>query len=137
MNEDGLSAISAFYANPLISLSLSITLENRGYSLVDSVTTADNLMRKHAEKLRGYDLYAMDVDLGHPESYDFTAAHALYEFISPGVTSGRVKFYPASDDPRIVAAAKKEGLPAITKRELEDLIFAMPLVKKLNLHNQS
>ena len=39
-------------------------------------------------------------------------------------------FYPASVDPRIVAAAQKEGLPAITKQELEDLIFAMPRVLK-------
>ena len=130
MSEEGLSAIFAFHANRARVLSLSITLENRGYYLIDSVTTADDLMRKYAQSLRGYDFYAMDVNLGYSSDYNFTAAHVLYALISPLVTTGVVKFYPASVDPRIVAAAQKEGLPAILKQELDDLIFAMPLVRR-------
>ncbi len=130
MSEEGLSAIFAFHANQAMVLSLSASLEDRGYSLIDSVTTADDLMRKYAQSLRGYDLYAMDVNFRHQGGYGFTVAHALYALISPLVTTGVVKFYPASVDPRIVAAAQKEGLPAILKQELDDLIFAMPLVRR-------
>ncbi len=128
MVEEGKSAIFAFHANEGMVIAFKDALSRRGYSSCDSVTTAVELMERHTARLQPYDLYVMDVNLGYPGSYTFTAALTLYESIHPSVQAGNVLFYSASVDPRIVDAAKKEGLPAITKNELSDIIWGMPRI---------
>ncbi len=132
MTEEGLSALLAFHAPHGESAmeQYSRMLSRRGYTTIDCVGTAAELMERHAARPGGYDLYAMDVNLGNPNGSDFTAARDIYELISPVVESGLVKFYPASSSFDIVEAARREGLPAVTKATLGEIITAIPLVRK-------
>ncbi len=134
MAEEGKSALFASHYRSICSeFSEQDALFRRGYSSLDFVTTAAELMERHAARVqsgqRPYDLYAMDVNLGNPNGYDFTAAHALYELIAPAVASDRVQFYPLTVSSAIVEAAKREGLPAMLKREFDALFFAIPIAR--------
>ncbi|MBI5003263.1 hypothetical protein HZC31_07810 [Candidatus Woesearchaeota archaeon] len=130
MTEEGLSALLAFHANEDLMSGYSSLLSRRGYTTIDCVDTAAGLMERHATRPGGYDLYAMDVNLGNPNGFDFTAARYIYELISPVVESGLVKFYPASGSFDIVEAAQRQELPAVTKAKLGEIITAIPLVSK-------
>ena len=130
MTEEGLSALLAFHANEDLMSGYSSLLSRRGYTTIDCVETSAELMARHAARPGGYDLYAMDANLGNPNGFDFTAAHDIYELIAPVVEPGLVKFYPASNSIEIVEAARREGLPAVTKIELSDRIRAIPIVRR-------
>lgn len=122
------SALLAFHGNDLGVDAMTIALGYRGYTTIDTVQTPAELLEKTS--LRSHDFYAMDVNLGHPGGYDFSAAQQLYAAIHLRVEEGVARFYPVSVDPRIVEAAKQAGFPAVTKRELEDIIFALPLIRQ-------
>ena len=130
MAEEGLTALLAFHANDDLMSGYSSLLSRRGYTTIDCVDTAAALMERHAARIGGYDLYAMDVNLGHPNGFDFTAALDIYELISPVVEPGLVKFYPSSNSIEILAAAQTEGLPVVTKARLGEIITAIPIVRK-------
>ena len=94
------------------------------------VDTAPALMEKHAARPGGYDLYAMDVNLGNPNGFDFTAARDIYELIFPVVEPGLVKFYPASGSSEVIEAARRQGLSAVTKAELGRIITNLIRVRR-------
>ena len=130
MTEDGLSALLAFHADDNLMSGYSSLLSRRGYTIIHCVDTAPALMERHAARSGGYDLYAMDVNLGNPNGFDFTAARDIYELISPVVESGLVKFYPASGASDIFSAARREGLPAVSKAELGRIITNLIRVRR-------
>src|SRR3989338_9132887 len=129
MAEEGLTALLAFHADDNLMSGYSSLLLRRGYTIIHCVDTAPALMERHAARIGGYDLYAMDVNLGNPNGFDFTAARDIYDLISPVVEPGLVKFYPASGDSDIVEAARRQGFPAVTKLDLTRRICELPSIK--------
>ncbi len=123
-----LSAILAFHENEGMLDAFSRALKMRGYAPVDVVRTPAELLGRVA--ITSYDFYAMDANLGYPNASIFDTAQELYARLRDRVALGEVKFYAASVNPDIVEDAKRIDLPAMTKLELEDLIHAIPMVKK-------
>lgn len=114
------SALLAFHGAPEIVRVYAHYLYKAGYDPVDVVLDAQRLFEKHPQ--RAYTLYAMDVNLGDSGGYDFTAAQKLYQEIQPRLENGTAQFYPASASDAVVEKAQEQGLPAISKNELDRII---------------
>lgn len=112
------SAIIGLHGNELMVLSLESMLGRRGYREIVTVKTPSEMDEKGST--RDYNLYIMDVNLGFPEGYDFSCAQRVYERIKPKVDAGEIKFYPLAAFDDVVEAARREGLPALSKRDFDE-----------------
>lgn len=112
-------ALIGLHGNPVMAMCLEALLEVRGYTVIEHAKTPEEMLAKSAQRTDS--TYIMDVNLGPPESYDFSCAHQIYESIKPKVDAGEVKFFAISAMKSIVGEAKQKGIPAITKYEFDDL----------------
>lgn len=114
------SALLAFHGAPELVRLYTRYLHEAGYHPIDVVVDAQHLFEKHQQ--RTYTLYAMDVNLGNSGGNDFTAAQRLHGEIQPRLENDTAQFYPASASDAVVEKAREQGLPAISKNELDRII---------------
>lgn len=106
------SVILGLHGSELSILSLQDMLERRGYQ-VEVARTSEEMRGKCAEKT--YSTYIMDVNLGHPNGYDFSVAKEVYASIESKVKSEEIGFYAYSASLGVVEEAKRQSIPAIDK----------------------
>ena len=132
IGEEGLSAIIGFHDNKLMAISLKVGLEPRGYTRIDVVKTPEEMLERC--QAYQYDVYLMDLNLGYPDSYNFTIAKEVRKVEEDRISKGEAKFFPMAARETIVEAAKMEGLPeAVTKNEFNRLYFDENILGKLQI----
>jgi hypothetical protein len=98
-------------------------LKYKGYS-VDSVGGDYEQMKARARE-DGYDLYAMDLNLGNPRSEDITPSIEIFTLVEERVEQGLAKFVGISGSEENVEKAKKIGIPAIHTGEDNNVLEAI------------
>ena len=120
---DGLTALVAFH-NARFQENIQEILTRREYT----ISTATDIAQFGALcAQRNYDLYVMDVNLGHPSESVFDAALDLYQRIQMGVKVGSILFYPCSASYDVVNDAKHRGLPCLSKEDMLDQLRLIPI----------
>ena len=80
------------------------------------VTAVGRVDEMRARVLEGpFDLYFMDLNLGHPGSPDVSPAIEIWGMVRERVEQGLTKFLGISAADAAVAAAKADGIPALLK----------------------
>ena len=90
-------------------------LNDRGY-FVEHVETPEAVLAEKEQ--RDYDWCLIDVDFGNSRGVEMDVAHQLYNSDGNKVRGGRSNLLVVSSDDDVVDMAEREGLPAVSVKEL-------------------